>query len=107
MMFVMVTGDQLVLGTRRGVIYRIIFLSLTAPSTVALHFLPPYLQYWQIPCFILSYLVMGVIFATFSTMFQSLLRAATLLNNCFKVRNNRNFMYEGTSYHSLHFYYLI
>ena len=107
MMFVMVTGDHLVLGIRRFAIYRIIILILTAPVTVTMHFLRQYLQYWQIPCYILSYLVMGATLCIYSTMFRSLLRAAMLLNNCFKVRNSRNFMYEGNSQHSGRFCSLI
>jgi len=97
MMFVMVTGDQLVLGIRRFATYTVIAVCVGAPMTITLHFQPPYLQYWQIPCYILSYLVMGATLSTFSNLFQSLLTAATILNNCFKVRNSRNFMYEETS----------
>ena len=95
MMFVMVTGDHLFLGTRRFAIYGIIFICVTASVTVAMHFLPPYLQYWQVPCYTLSYLVMSVNLGTFSNMFRSLFTAATNLNNCFKVRNSCNVMYEN------------
>jgi hypothetical protein len=94
MMFVMVTGDQLVLDVRRITIYRIIFLMFTTPGMIIYHFQPPYLQYWQIPCYSLSHLVMGAIFCTFNTTFRSLFTASTLLNNCFKVGNSRNFSYE-------------
>jgi len=93
----MVTGEQLILGTRRIAIYSLIFIFVTSPVSVTMHFLPPYLQYWQIPCYIFSYSVMGVTLGTFNTMFWSLFRAATLLNNCFKVRNSRNFIYEEIS----------
>jgi hypothetical protein len=96
-MFVMVTGDQLILGTRRFAIYSSIGICVTAPASLILHFEPPYLQYWQIPCYTLSYLVMCATLCTFSTMFQSLLIAATLLNNCFKVRNGSNVIYKETS----------
>jgi hypothetical protein len=97
MMFVMVTGDHLILETRRSAIYRIIFVCVTSTVTLTMHFLPPYLQYWQIPCYMFSYLVMGVNLCIFANIFRSLFRVATLLNNCFKVRNSRNFMYEEIS----------
>jgi hypothetical protein len=97
MMFVMVTGDHLILDTRRFAIYGIIVIFVTAPVTFTMHFQPPYLQYWQIPCHAVSYMVMSVGLCTFSNMFRSLFRAATLLNDCFKVRNSRNFMYEEIS----------
>jgi len=87
-MFVMVTGDQLILDTRRSAIYTIIMICVTSPMTLTMHFLPPYLQYWQIPCYTFSYLLMAVTLCTFSNMFRGLFRAATLLNNCFKVRNS-------------------
>jgi len=87
-MFVMVTGDQLILGTRRSAICSLIVICVTSTVTLTMHFQPPYLQYWQIPCYTLSHFVMGVNLCTFSNIFQSLLRAATLLNNCFKVRNS-------------------
>jgi len=90
MMFVMVTGDHLILGTRRIVIYSLIAICVGTPMTVIMHFQPPYLQYWQIPCYTVSYSVLGVIMCTFKNMFWSLFRAATLLNNCFKVRNNKS-----------------
>jgi hypothetical protein len=97
MMFVMVTGDHLFLGTRRFVTYSLIFICVTAPGSVTMHFQPPYPQYWQIPCFTVSYCVLGTILGIFSNMFGSLFRAATHLNNCFKVRNSSNFMYEEIS----------
>jgi len=94
-MFVTVTGDQLILDIRRFAIYRLILICVTAPTLMfIMHFLPPYLQYWQISCYAVSYSVFGVTLSIFSTMFRSLFRAATLLNNCFKVRNGRNFVYE-------------
>jgi len=92
MMFVVVTGEQLILGTRRIAIYSLIAICVVAPTTVVLHFQPPYLQYWQIPCYTLSSCILGVTLCTYSTTFRSLLRAATILNNCFKVRNSRNFI---------------
>jgi hypothetical protein len=92
-MFVMVTGDQLILGIRRIAIYRITFLSLMASLMVILHFQPPYLQYWQIPCYIFSFCVSSVTYCTFSGIVRSLFRAATLLNNCFKVRKSRPLIY--------------
>jgi hypothetical protein len=97
MMFVTVTGDDLILGTRKIAIYSLIALCVGAPGTLAVHFLPPYLQYWQVPCYTVSYLVMGTNMNIFSNMFQSLFKAWTLLNNCFKVRNNFNFIYEKIS----------
>ena len=107
MVFVTVTGERLILGTRRITIYGIIVICVTAPVTFTMHFLPPYLQSWQIPCYTVSYLVMGVTLFTFSSIFRSLFRAATLLNNCFKVRNSRNFIYEDILWHSASFYSLI
>jgi len=92
MMFVMVTGDHLILGIRRFVIYSLIGTCVGAPVTVVMYFVPPYLQYWQIPCYIVSTCVLGVTMSIFRNMFQSLFRAAKLLNNCFKVRNSSNFM---------------
>ena len=97
MMFVMVTGDQLILDPRRFAIYGVTLISVTATVTVTLHFQPPYLQYWQIPSYTFSYLVFSVTLCIFSNIFRSLFRAATLLNNCFKVRNSRNFIYEEIS----------
>jgi len=97
MMFVAVTGNQLILGTRRVAIYGIIVICVTAPATFGVYFLPPYLKYWQIPCYTVSYLVMGVTLCKFSNIFRSLFRAGTLLNNCFKVRNSRNFIYQKNS----------
>jgi len=94
MLFAMETGDQLILGRRRTAIYGLIVVAVTAPVVFTLHFQPPYLPYWQIPCYIVSYVVMSVILCTFSNMFGSLFRAATILNNCFKVRNSCNFTYE-------------
>jgi len=91
-MFVMVTGDYIILGTRRFAIYSFIGICFVPPMALTLHFLPPYLPYWQIPCYIVSYCVLGAIMSTFSNMFRSLFRAATILNKCFKVRNIRNFM---------------
>jgi hypothetical protein len=88
----MVTGDHLILGTRKFDIYSLIGLSVTALGTVALHFQPPYLQYWQIPCYTIALYVLGANMSTFSHIFLSVYRAATLLNNCFKVRNSRIFM---------------
>jgi len=107
MMFVMVTGDHLILGTRRIVIYMSIATCLSTPGMVMLHFLPPYLHYWQIPCYFLSFFLMSVTICTFSSIFQSLFRAATLLNNCFKVRNSINFMHEEISQHSVRIHCLI
>ena len=106
-MFVVVTGDHLILGTRRFAIYGLILTCVTSPVMFLLHFQPPYLQYWQIPCYVFSYLVTGVTLCTFGTMFRSLFRAATLLNNCFKVRNSKNVMYEATLQHSARFSYII
>jgi len=80
MMFVMVTGDHLILGTRRFVIYTLISICVGIPTTVIFHFQPPYLQYWQIPCYTLSCCILGVILCTFNNMFRSLFRAATILN---------------------------
>jgi hypothetical protein len=103
-MFVMVTGDHLILDTRRFAIYMTIFLCVSTPLTFSMHFIPPYLEYWQIPCYTVSYLVVGLILCTFRNIFLSLFRAATLLNTCFKVRNSKNFMYEETSEISEHFF---
>ena len=94
-MFVVVTGDNLILGTRRFAIYSLIAICVAAPTTVSLHFQPPYLQYWQIPCYTVTYCVLGVTLCTFNIMFCSLFRAATILNNCFKVRNSCNIMYHN------------
>ena len=94
MMFVMVTGDHLILGTRRIAFCGLIATCVTSPVTLTLHFYPPYLPYWQIPCYTVSYLVLCTLMCTFSNMFRSLFGAATLLNSCFKVRNSRNFIYE-------------
>jgi hypothetical protein len=91
MVFVMVTGERLILGTRKYVIYGLIFICITAPVTVTMHFLPPYLQYWQIPCYIVSYSVLSTTISIFNNMFRSLFRAATHLNNCFKVRKQMKF----------------
>jgi hypothetical protein len=93
-MFVMVTGDQLILDTRRIAIYSIIVICATAPFTLTMHIQPPYLQYWQIPSYTVSYFVMGVTLSTFSNILRSLFRSATLLNICFKVRNSRIVNYE-------------
>jgi len=93
-MFVKVTGDQLILGTRRFSIYSLIGICVGAPLGVAMHFLPPYLQYWQISCYTVSYCVLCATMSTFNNMFQSLFRAVTLINNCFKVRKSRKFIYE-------------
>jgi len=106
-MFVVVTGEHLILGTRRFAIFSSITVCVMAPSSFTLHFQPPYLQYWQIPCYTFASCVLATNMNIFSTMFQSLFRAATLLNNCFKVRNNRNCMYEGTSLHFAWLYSLI
>jgi hypothetical protein len=95
MIFVMVTGDHLILNTRRFAVYSLIMLGVTAPMTFTMHVVPPYPEYWQIPCFIVSYLVMAVILYIFSNMLQSLFRAATLLNDCFKVRNSIEFYLLG------------
>jgi len=95
MMFVTVTGDHLIVGTRRIVIYSLISICVGTPMTFTLHFYPPYVQYWQIPCYAVSYCVLGVTLCTFSNMFRSLFRAATTLNSCFKVRNSFNFTYEN------------
>jgi len=84
----MVTGDPLILDTRRFVIYSLIGICVTAPMTITVHFLPPYLQCWQIPCYIVSYMLMCFNISIFNNMFRSLFRAATLLNNCFKVRKS-------------------
>jgi len=96
-MFVTVTGDQLILDIRRFAIYSIIAICVTAPGTLTMHNLPPYLEYWQIPCYTVSYCVVVVTMSTFSNVFRSLFRAATLLNYCFKVRNSGHFIYEKTS----------
>ena len=95
MMFVMVTRDHLNLGTRRIVIYSLIAICVGTPITVLFHFQPPYLQYWQLPCYTLNYCVLSVMMSTFNNIFRSLFRAATILNNCFKVRNSCNFVYES------------
>ena len=95
MMFVMATGDHLILGIRRTAIYTLISICVGAPITLILHFLPPYLPYWQMPRYIVSYCMLCTIMSTFSSIFRSLFRAATLLNSCFKVRNSCNFMYEN------------
>jgi hypothetical protein len=107
MMFVTVTGDHLILDTRRFAIYNLIGICVGATMTVTLHFQPPYLQYWQIPCYTVSFCVLGVTWCTFGNMFRSLFRAATLLNNCVKVRNSRKFMSEAISKHYKRFYSLI
>jgi hypothetical protein len=65
-----------------------------APLTVSLHFVPPYIEYWQMPCYTLSFLVMSMTISTSIIMFRSLSRAAALLNNSFKVRKSNNFMHE-------------
>ena len=96
MMFVTVTGDRLILSKRKFAIYSLIVICVTSPITLTLHFLPPYLQYWQIPCCSLSFLVLSVTISTFSNMFLCLFRAATLLTNCFKVRNSTNCIYKET-----------
>jgi len=97
MMFVTVTGDHLILGIRRFAIYSLIVICVGAPGTLAIHFLPPYLEYWQTPCYTVSCLVIGAIMNIFSSIFRSLFIAATLLNNCFKVRNRNNFIVEKIS----------
>ena len=96
MMFVTVTGNRLILNTRRFTIYILMVVCVTSPSMLIMYFVPPYLHWWQIPCYWLSYLVMGMTICTFSTMFESLFRAGTLLNSYFKVRKSSNFIYEGT-----------
>ena len=106
-MFLVVTGEHLILGTRRLAIFCSIAVSVMVPGSFTLHFQPPYLQYWQIPCYTFAFCVLATNMNIFSTMFQSLFRAATLLNNCFKVRNKRNCMYEGTSLHFAWLYSLI
>jgi hypothetical protein len=90
-MFVTVTGDHLIFEGRI-IIYRIILIGVTSVFVITLHFIPPYIESWEIPCYILSFLVMGVTLSIFRTMFWSLFRAVTLLNNCFKVRNSNNFI---------------
>jgi len=97
MMFVMVTGEQLILGIRRFAIYSLIGICGWAPGAVIMHFQPPYLEYWQIPCYTLSLYVLGTTMSTFGSMLHSLFKAATLLNNCFKVRNSRNFICKEIS----------
>ena len=91
-MFVTVTGDRLILNTRRFTIYILMVVCVTSPSMLIMYFVPPYMQWWQIPCYWLSYLVMGMTTCTFSTMFESLFRAGTLLNSYFKVRKSSNFI---------------
>jgi hypothetical protein len=103
MMFVTVTGDHLILNTRRFAIYVTIIFCVSTPLTVSMHFVPPYLEYWQIPCYTVSYLVVGMFLCTVRNIFLSLFRAATLLNSCFKVRNNKHFMYDNTSELFAHF----
>jgi len=97
MMFVMITGDQLILGTRKFAIYSLINICVWAPMTLVMHFQPPYLQYWQIPCYTVSFCVLTTTISIFNNMFSCLFRAATLLNNCFKVRNSSNFTHEEIS----------
>ncbi|GFG36031.1 hypothetical protein Cfor_05620, partial [Coptotermes formosanus] len=83
-MFVMVTGDRLILGTKRQVILCILCMCAIAPTTLTLHMVSPQLQYWQSPSYSVSFLVMGTTLAIFNVMFRSLLTVATLLNKCFK-----------------------
>jgi len=107
MVFVMVTGEPLILDIRRFAICGLIVICITAPVTVAMHFFPPYLQYWQIPCYTVSCCVLAATMSIFNNMFRSLFRAATHLNNCFKVRNSRNFIYQKISSHSACLYTVI
>jgi hypothetical protein len=86
MMFLKVTEEQLLLNIKRRSVYRIIAICITGSCVLLLKFLPPYLPYWQLPCYCVCVLVLGTNITMFSTMFQGLITAATILNTCFKVR---------------------
>jgi hypothetical protein len=102
----MVTGDRVILGTKRSAIYSLTCTCAMTPTTLILHVFPPHLPYWQLPCYSISVLVMGTILSIFTITFRSLLTAATLLNKCFKVRNSSIRRYEETSYYSVCLYSL-
>jgi hypothetical protein len=87
-MFLMVTGDRVILGTKRSAIYSLAFACAMAPITLMLHVFPPHLPYWQVPCYSITFLMTGTIMSVFTITFRSLSTVATLLNKCYKVRNS-------------------
>ncbi|PNF13585.1 hypothetical protein B7P43_G18230 [Cryptotermes secundus] len=88
-MFVKVTEEHVTLNIKRRCIYCSIFTCVLDSTAIALHFLPPYLEIWKLPCYFVCFLVMNKTISFFGNMLRGLFISATILNKCFKVRKNR------------------
>jgi hypothetical protein len=92
-MFATVTEQNLVLNKKRSSIYAIIMSCIAGSPVVVLWVYPPYLECWQLVCYIVSFVVMCLVAHLFGSIYRSIITAATLLNTCFKVRKNLIYTY--------------
>jgi len=80
-----VTKEFIVLDVRRSCVLRTILCACISFGVYYLRVYPPHLEYWQLPSYYMSVLLMKITIVLWTCMNTCLRKSARDLNKCFKV----------------------